>query len=35
MRIGNSIWELCETGGFIKVGIVKMGIDGEYVIWFA
>jgi hypothetical protein len=35
VRIGDTIFYLCETGEWLQCGRVKVGIDGEYVEWFA
>lgn len=35
VRVGNNIYEWCQTGEWLLCGRVKIGIDGEYIIWFA
>jgi hypothetical protein len=33
-RIGNYIYEFGETCEWIRIGVVKMSIDGEYIKYF-
>ena len=35
VRIGDNIFYLCETGEWLHCGRVSVGIDGEYIVWFA
>jgi len=34
-RIGNYIYNWCPTGEYLCCGKVRMGIDGEYIEWYA
>lgn len=35
VRIGDSILCPCGAGEWLECGRVMLGIDGEYIVWFA
>jgi hypothetical protein len=35
IRIKHEIYKLCETGEWLLCGKVVLGIDGEFIEWFA